>query len=809
MSIRIHQLSKLLGLENKELIALLQSRGYENIRTASNTVDKITEESLIEEFKNKAQKSEVSEETPVEQKPAEQDGEVEEKEQEESKKPLGAPRLPPGVFVKTTEDIRREKEAKAEAARAAKQASTPPPAPIVRGATPPPPPPAPAMGARVSPQTPPQVRVVPPAARPQTPPPVTTSRPAPLTPPARPSAPAPATPLKPVAAASASENVSAPVSGEKDSAAEGSKVLHIKPPIVVRDFATMIGVKPFRLISELMEMNIFASMNQVIEEDVALKIAERHGYTLEIKHRGESKAPVEQKKKDVPVDESKFLEPRAPVVCIMGHVDHGKTTLMDAIRKSNVVEGEHGGITQHIGAYQVEHNGHKITFLDTPGHAAFSKMRERGTNLTDVVILVVAADDGFKPQTDEALKFAQKAGVPLIVAINKIDSKGANIDRVKQQMQERGIPPEDWGGETIAVPIAAIKGEGISELLEMVLLQAEIMELKANPKCPAEGIIVETQIETGRGSTCTVIVRRGTLKTGDAIVAGSHYARVRSLINDRSETVRSATPGTPVRVVGWSGNPPSGATFVTAKNERDAKAQAEEHEREQKRLAEKQVVRSTSLDDLFGSIEAGQKKQFRCVVKADVHGSVEAIVGMLNGIKSDKVEMKVVAAEVGIVTKNDVLMASTSGACILAFNTKLDNGVTPFAKHHGVVIYQHSIIYQLVDQVMDLMADLLDPELRESKLGAARVRQAFTVAKGVVAGCLVTEGRVTNSSHVRVLRDGKLLTSSRVIALKRFKDDVSEVRAGTECGIRVDRWDDFKEGDILEVYEVTKVKSSL
>ncbi len=799
MSIRIHQLSKLLGLENKELIVLLQSRGYENIRTASNTVDKITEESLIEEFKNKATKSE----TPAEKPPARVESE---KEREEGKKPHGAPRLPPGVFVKTTEDIRREKEAKAEAARAAKQASAPAPVPVVKSA--PPAPSVPGVGTRVSPQQPPHVRVVPQASRPQTPP-LVGSRPAPLTPPSsRPAMPPLTAPAKSAVAGAPREDAS-PIQGEATDVVAGNKVLQIKPPIVVRDFATMIGVKPFRLISELMEMNIFASMNQVIEEEVALKIAERHGFTLEIKHRGESKAPSEQKKKEAPVDESKFLEPRAPVVCIMGHVDHGKTTLMDAIRKSNVAEGEHGGITQHIGAYQVEHNGHKITFLDTPGHAAFSKMRERGTSLTDVVILVVAADDGFKPQTDEALKFAQKASVPLIVAINKIDSKGANIDRVKQQMQERGIPPEDWGGETIAVPIAAIKGEGISELLEMVLLQSEIMELKANPKCPAEGIIVETQIETGRGSTCTVIVRRGTLKTGDAIVAGSHYARVRSLINDRAESVRSAVPGTPVRVVGWSGNPPSGSSFVTVKNERDAKNQAEEHEREQKRLAEQQVTRNTSLDDLFGSIEAGQKKQFRCVVKADVHGSVEAIVGMLNGIKSEKVDMKVISAEVGIVTKNDVLLASTSGACILAFNTKLDNGVTPFAKHHGVVVYQHAIIYQLVDQVTDLMADLLDPELRESKLGAARVRQAFPVAKGVVAGCLVTEGRITNSSHVRVLRDGKLLTSSRITALKRFKDDVPEVRAGTECGIRVDRWEDFKEGDILEVYEVTKVKSSL
>lgn len=845
MSIRIHQLSKQLGLENKELIALMQSRGYENIRTASNTVDKITAESLVKEFADKAK---VQEEKPEPQAPEAPKSEV---KPDTPPKAVVAPKLPPGVFVKTTEDIRREKEEKlaaAEAARAARvTASAAPKAPPLPQRSPGAVPPIPTAGG--APKVPPMPGIRSGGAAPRppaTPPVVSAPQRAPQIPvPLRPVAPAPAapvTPATPVTPAAAAPTSPAPVApppavpprpapvsvspkapqipgkepveakpeaGEEGTeAAPEAKIISIKPPIIVRDFATLIGLKPFRLISELMEMNIFASMNQIIEEDVASKVAENHGFLLEVKYRGEAKpAPVKEKPKE-PVDESKFMEPRPPVVCIMGHVDHGKTTLMDTIRKTKVAEGEHGGITQHIGAYQVEHNDHKITFLDTPGHAAFSKMRERGTSLTDVVILVVAADDGFKPQTDEALKFAQKLSVPLIVAISKCDTKGANVERVKQQMQERGIPSEDWGGETIAVPISAIKGEGITELLEMVLLQSEIMELKANPKCPAEGIVVETQIETGRGSTCTVIVQKGTLKVGDALVCESHYARVRSLVNDRGESVKSALPGTPVRIVGWSGNPPSGSTFVTVKNERAAKTQAEENEAQKKRDAD-QVVRSSSIDDLFSSIAAGQKKQFRCIVKADVHGSMEAVVGMLEGIKSDKVEMKVIASEVGIVTKNDVLIASTAGACILAFNTKLDNGVTPFAKHHGVVIYQHTIIYQLVDQVMDLMADLLEPELRESKLGAARVRQVFQVAKGVVAGCLVTEGKVANGAHVRVVRDGKLIASSKVTALKRFKDDVSEVRAGTECGIRLDHHENFQEGDVLEIFEVTKVKPSL
>lgn len=806
----------------------MQSRGYENIRTASNTVDKITAESLVKEFEEKAKATDKKPEPVAPKAPK-----VEEKP-ELSNKPLGGPKLPPGVFVKTTEDIRREKEEKqaaakaaAEAARAANVVAAPkaPPLPQQRsaGAAPVLPPIAPS-----GPKAPPVPGIRPAASRPPlaaVPP--RPAAPAPVTPkaPAAPAQPVPVPPATPSAAVPPpvpprpSTSPKAPqipgrevVAAKEEPVVEetggSGKIISLKPPIVVRDFATLIGLKPFRLISELMEMNIFASMNQVIEEEVASKVAERHGFLLEVKYRGEAKpAPAKAKVKE-PVDESQFMEPRPPVVCIMGHVDHGKTTLMDSIRKTRVAEGEHGGITQHIGAYQVEHNSHKITFLDTPGHAAFSKMRERGTSLTDVVILVVAADDGFKPQTDEALKFAQKASVPIIVAINKCDAKGANVERVKQQMQERGIPPEDWGGETIAVSISALKGEGISELLEMVLLQAEIMELKANPKSPAEGIIIETQIETGRGSTCTIIVQKGTLKVGDALVSGSHYARVRSLINDRGESVKSALPGTPVRTVGWSGNPSSGSTFVAVKNEREAKNLAEENETQKKRETE-QIVRNASIEDLFSSIAAGQKKQFRCVIKADVHGSVEAVVGMLDGIKSDKVEMKVIAAEVGIVTKNDVLMASTSGACILAFNTKFDNGVTPFAKHHGVVIYQHTIIYQLVDQVTDLMADLLDPELRENKLGAARVRQVFEVAKGAVAGCLVTEGKVANGARVRLLRDGKLIASSKISALKRFKDDVSEVRAGTECGIRLDRHEDFQEGDILEIFEVTKVKPSL
>ena len=400
---------------------------------------------------------------------------------------------------------------------------------------------------------------------------------------------------------------------------EGNLIL-IKPPIVVRDFATFIGLKPFQLISELMEMGIFASMNQTIEEDVARKIAKIKGFELEIRHRGE-KAEAAAPKKKVVVDENdeKFLKPRSPVVCILGHVDHGKTTLLDTIRKANVVEGEAGGITQHVGAYQIEHKDQKITFLDTPGHAAFSKIRERGANLTDVSVLVVAADDGFMPQTDEALKFAQRAQGTLVVAINKMDAKGADQEKVKTQMQERSIPSEDWGGEVVTVPISALKGDGVDDLLDMILLQAELMELKANPDAVTGGVIVEARQEVGRGPTATVIVQKGTLKIGDAIHCGSVYCKVKAMIDDQGQQVKQAPPSTPVNILGWSGVPDSGGIFARSKNEREARREAEESEQ----LSKQAVVvpeeeeeggepAVTGVDALFAAISRSKSADLPC-----------------------------------------------------------------------------------------------------------------------------------------------------------------------------------------------------
>ncbi|MGH8020658.1 MAG: translation initiation factor IF-2, partial [Opitutaceae bacterium] len=586
-------------------------------------------------------------------------------------------------------------------------------------------------------------------ATPSAPAPVARSGPASMPPPPRVS-PASAPRLSdPPAVAVRPAPVAAPVEG-----AEGEvNVIQIKPPIVVRDFAVLLGLKPFKLISELMEMGIFASLNQSVPEEVASQIAVKHGFLLDIKHRGDQQAPKEKKEKaaEPKEDESKFLEPRPPVVCIMGHVDHGKTSLLDKIRSTNVVSGEAGGITQHIGAYQVTLNDKKITFLDTPGHAAFNKMRERGANVTDIAILVVAADDGFMPQTDEALKFIRSAEVTPIVAINKIDAKGADIDRVKRQMQERDLMPEDWGGQTICAPVSALKGEGIDHLLEMILLQAEVLELKANPKAPATGVVIEAEIEVGRGPTATVLVESGTLRTGDALVCGQFFTKVRAMFDDQGKPVKSAGPSEAVRVIGWSGTPECGAIVETVKNDREAKRLAEEREFEaKKQTAAVPAGKPASIENLFEAIAAQKAKVLRVVIKADVFGSAEAVASSLTSIKSDKVSLEVVAVDVGPISKNDVLMASAAKASIIGFNVRSENGVEALAKHHGVSISQYEIIYELVDTVRDTMADMLDPETREIKIGAAEVRVVFPISRGFAAGCLVTEGRVQVLANARL-----------------------------------------------------------
>ena len=802
MSVRIHEISKQTGVPSKEIIELLKERGYE-VSTASSGIDPISAESLIEEL-GSASEPEAAEAAPPEPP------EPKEEAKEESAETNTAP--PISAFVRSKEDIEREKEEKRLEEEQKRKSATVPPV-----AAPPPPPtqakappaaPPPAAPPPAAPKAAPPASAPPPAAPAPVAPPAA-GAPPPLAgrPPATPSIGAPPPAPKPAAT---EEGETSDEAGEAIS--EDITVITVKPPIVVKEFAAEIGLKPFKLISELMEMGIFSSMNQNIDEEVAVKLAEKHGFLLEVKHRGEEKPP-EPKKKEVEVDHSQFLEPRPPVVCILGHVDHGKTTLLDHIRNANVVSGEFGGITQHIGAYQVKKGDHKITFLDTPGHAAFSKMRERGAHVTDLAILVVAADDGFMPQTDEALKFAEESGNPVIVAINKIDTKGADIDRVKTQMQERNIAPEDWGGETIAVGISALKGENVDELLEMINLQAEVMELQASPKGPAKGTVVESQMEVGRGPTATVIVQSGTLKVGNAIICGESYAKVKAMMDDSGKNVKQALPSTPVKIMGWSDTPNSGDEFEVVKNEKVAKNLSAERVLERRREVsveeEVEPKKPATLETLFEAIEQTRQKVFKVVVKCDVHGSTEAVRDILEGIPSDKVALEVISAEVGGISKQDVDLASTSDAAVIGFNVKLESGVAPIAKHAGVNIMMFNIIYEMVDKVMEAMADLLEPELSEKTVGSAEVRQLFPLGRTTVAGCLVSDGKLTRDFPARVLRKGDEIFNGKISMLKRFKDDVKEVRTGYECGVQIADFGDFEEGDVIECYEIEKKRASL
>ena len=780
MSVRIHAIAKETNKTSKEVIEILAGRGYD-VKSASSTIDNITAQSLIDEFRESSLKEENLESHKVEEKT-----EVKEKNTD----------VP---FVKTKQDLDREREEKEKAEQAEKEALS-------------------ASREETTSKEPEEIKMVPEpvektaGAAPSLPPPPAKSAGAPPPPPAKPS---PSIEAK---------NTDISVSDESAGIVEGNLVI-VKPPIVVRDFASLIGLKPFQLISELMEMGIFASMNQTIEEDVASKLAKSKGFELEIRHRGEKSEPQTKKVKEV-VDENdeKFLKPRPPIVCILGHVDHGKTTLLDTIRKANVVSGEAGGITQHVGAYQIDHNGQKITFLDTPGHAAFSKIRERGANLTDVSILVIAADDGFMPQTEEALKFAQRSQSSLMVAINKTDTKGADIDKVKTQMQERSIPAEDWGGDVVTVPVSALKGDNIDELLDMVLLQAELMELKANPTAVPEAIVIEARMEVGRGPTATIIVQKGTLKVGDSFHCGSVYCKVKAMIDDQGNQVKSAPPSTPVNVLGWSEVPDCGAICKGAKNERVARREAEEHADMEKKLlsvakevppaeegeTDDETENSAAVDALFAAISKSKATNYRVIIKGDVRGSVEALKDSLDLIDSDKVDLEIVHSDVGQITKNDVKMANTSNADILGFNVKLENGVMGEAKHLGVNVFQNSIIYQIIDLVKENMSGLLEPELVENKTGRAEVRQVFRVSKGrTVAGCMVMEGTITRNKGARLVRGGEIVAEGKIDTLRRFKDDVTEVKAGFECGMRLDAFDKYEEGDVIETFEIDKIRPSL
>jgi translation initiation factor IF-2 len=617
-------------------------------------------------------------------------------------------------------------------------------------------------------------------------------------PPARPGAPG-------APASKAPDKFVAPTTGE---------LITLKPPIIVRDLAEHLKRKPFQIIEKLMELGVFASVNQSVEEDIARQVCAKFGFRFEVEKRvrggGTVHAPVE-KKIEVDIDDPpEKMRPRPPVVTIMGHVDHGKTTLLDVIRKANVAAGEAGGITQHIGAYTIsfphpERKGEiqQITFLDTPGHAAFSAMRARGANVTDLVVLVVAANDGVMPQTLEALSHAQEAKVPILVAVNKMDHPNANPMKVRQQLQEKGLVSDEWGGETIFVDVSGLTGKGVDKLLEMILLQADLLELKANPDRYAKGNVIESGLEPG-GPTATVLVRKGTLRVGDVVICGAFWGKVRALISEEGTRQKEAGPSVAVKILGLNGVPIAGQEFSVIEDEKVARDLAEQRAEEVRNLSNETRAKVT-LENLYATLDATQAKMLKVVVKGDTQGSVEAIVEALKKIEEDKVGLNIIHSAVGTITESDVLLASAASAIILGFHTRIDVGVADLSKREGVQIKLYSIIYELIDEVKASMAGMLEPTVKEVIIGSAEVRKIFELSKGGhVAGCMVSSGRIVRGK-ARVMRRKGLLYEGIVQTLRRFQDEVNEVRAGMECGIRIEGFNDLQVGDTIDCFTTEKV----
>jgi len=580
------------------------------------------------------------------------------------------------------------------------------------------------------------------------------------------------------------------------------RVIKVAEVISVGELSQRLGVKAGEIIKRLMDLGIMATINQFIDVDAAQLVAHEFGYEVE---------NVSLQEADLLVEESVEgeLKPRAPVVTVMGHVDHGKTTLLDAIRKTNVVATEAGGITQHIGAYHVHLDRGDITFLDTPGHEAFTAMRARGAKVTDIVVLVVAADDGVMPQTVEAINHARAANVPIVVAINKIDLPGVDPRRVKQALMEYGLVPEEWGGDTIFAEVSAKKGIGVKELLEFILLQAEVLELKATPVGPARGTIVEARLDKGRGPVATVLIQGGTLRPGDAIVAGVHMGRVRAMVSDLGKKMESAGPSIPVEVLGLSGVPEAGDPLLVVKDEVTAKQIASIRLRRQRETTIRRTSK-VSLTDLYERMKEGGVKELRVVVKGDAQGSIEAVEEALQRLSTEAIKVHIIHSAVGGITEGDVMLASASNGIIIGFNMRPEPKARELAEKEGVDIRLYNIIYDVVDDVRKAMEGMLEPTLKETVLGRAEVRQTFRVSKvGTVAGCYITDGRMTRGANIRLIRDNVVICEGRVSSLKRFKEDVREVLSGYECGMGIEGYNDIKVGDIIEAYEVEKVAARL
>lgn len=592
------------------------------------------------------------------------------------------------------------------------------------------------------------------------------------------------------------------------------KAVEIEVPITVKEYAELVKKSGNEIIKALMGLGLMAGLNHSLDEDTIIMLSDEIGVEVEIKNRAKDEEEDIEKLLYGPVgpeivDREEDLELRPPIVTVMGHVDHGKTSLLDYIRKSRVVEREAGGITQHIGAYQTTVNNKKITFIDTPGHEAFTAMRARGAQVTDIAILVVAADDGVMPQTIEAINHAKAANIPIIVAINKIDRPAAQPDRVKQQLAEHGLVTEDWGGDTICVPISALKGENIDELLEMVLLVAEMEELKANPNRPAEGVIIESKLDKGRGPVATVLIKNGTLKVGDPLLAGPVSGRVRAMFDDKGKQVKAAPPSMPVEVLGFSDVPNAGDFVQVLEDEKEARQIAE---RRKEYLQEKSLNADSrvSLEDLYKQIQQGEIKELNVIIKADVQGSIEALRDSFLKLGNEEVSVKIIHSGVGAISETDVNLASASNAVIIGFNVRPDSMARKTAEKEKVEIRTYRVIYQAIEDLKDALSGLLDPELKEEVIGRAEVRDTFRIpGVGVVAGLYVTEGIINRNAHVRLLRDGVVVFEGNIASLKRFENDVREVKEGYECGLGIEGYNDVKIGDELEIYIIKEIKRTL
>jgi len=835
MPVRIYDISKKLGLENKDIISKAKALGITAAKVASSSLDKITAEFLEEEILKEHPEIAAKLNAPPPEAP--KAPVVQEKIVVITAPPPPPPVVHASAPVAETNGVEQPPEAAPEEVTAPEieaiaESGTPPPAPapvVPPKPVVPPAPPKPQVGEKVGfiqlPQRPAPKPVEKPAQKFQPQPqqrPQDNRRPdfnrrgdirgvrgGPNAP-GGPTMPGSRPPLKgPAPKESGGPKVSLPAD---------AKVIVIKPPIVVRDLAEQLKQKPFVVIGDLMKLGVFATVNQAIDEATAEKVCALHGFKFEVEKRerggGVVHAPIKKVELDME-DKIEDLKPRAPVVTIMGHVDHGKTTLLDVIRKSDVAAGEAGGITQHIGAYTISfpHPERKkelaqVTFLDTPGHAAFSSMRARGANVTDIVVLVVAANDGVMPQTLEALSHAKAAKVPILVAVNKIDHPNANPLKVRQQLQDKGLVPDDWGGDTIYVDVSALTKQGVDKLIEMILLQADLLELKANPNRRAKGNVIESGLEPG-GPTATVLVRKGTLRVGDVLLCGQYYGRVRALINEEAKRLKEAGPSVAVKVLGLNGVPDAGLEFSVVEDEKAARDLAEQRMMEAKAEGFEAARGKVTLENLFATLQSQQSKTLKIVVKADTQGSVEAIVEALKKIESDKVTLEIIHSAVGTITDSDVALASASKAVILGFHTRVDSGVADKAKHEGVQIKLYAIIYELIDEVKEAMAGLLDPILKEVIIGSAEVRKIFDLSKGApVAGCIVSSGRIAKGK-VRLRRRKEVIYEGITQSLRRFQDEVNEVRAGMECGIRIEGFSEFQVGDLIECYSVEKIAQKL